>query len=111
LSAAETESESKTGDLNTVTDTELAQVAANSYSAAKIPDGKVKKPFVWKGDPYVAVSFAGGSSAPKCVRCVKLAPREMRSAQNGQPVYTYAEQQKPARQDDDEFGYRGVLVS
>ncbi len=108
LSARATESESKTGDLSTVTDTELAQVAANSYSAAKIPDGKVKKPFLWKGDPYVAVSFADGSSAPKCVKCVMLAPREK---WNGQPVYTYAERQKMARQGDDDFGYRGVLVS
>ena len=55
-----------------VTDNDLAEVAAASYSAVHIAEKqKIRKPFLWNGEPYVAVALQG-----KQAECVKLVPRE-----------------------------------
>jgi DNA polymerase-3 subunit beta len=68
LSGAEPEP----GHAGIVTDNDLAEVAAASYSAVQITEKqKIRKPFLWNGEPYVAVALQG-----KQAECVKLVPRE-----------------------------------
>lgn len=71
LAGSESESdEAGSGDL--VADNDLAEVATASYSAAQIAEKqKIRKPFLWKGEPYVAIALQG-----KQAECVKLIPRE-----------------------------------
>jgi hypothetical protein len=71
LSAAEP-GPADSGRPGVVTDNDLAEVAAASYSAPQIAEKqKIRKPFLWKGEPYIAIALQG-----KQAECVKLVPRE-----------------------------------
>lgn len=60
------------GESGMVVDNDLAEVAAASYSAVQIAEKqKIRKPFLWKGEPYIAIALHG-----KQAECVKLIPRE-----------------------------------
>lgn len=54
-----------------VVDTDLFAIARASYSGDHIREGRIKKPFLWKGEPYICHSVFGNRKA----ECVQLVPR------------------------------------
>lgn len=82
-------------------DPELFAAAEVTYSADRIPSGKIKKPFAYKGCLWVTTGIANGSL--ECTRVVARA--DWRGA-----VTTYAEKSRPPREASGTISYAGVLA-
>jgi DNA polymerase III sliding clamp (beta) subunit (PCNA family) len=81
-----------------IEDDDLFSLAEASRSTEKIPEGKIRKPFFWKGESYVCT----GSSGATC-ECHQVVPADKWTGDKA----TYSERAK-ARPGS--FSYAGILV-
>ncbi len=81
-----------------IEDDDLFALAEASRSTEKIPDGKIRKPFIWKGDLFVCT----GSSGAAC-ECHRVVPADKWTGEKA----SYAER---AKAQPGSFTYAGILV-
>ena len=81
-----------------IEDDDLFTLAEASRSTEKIPEGKIRKPFFWKGELFICTGSAGVSCA-----CRQVVPAGKWTGEK----LTYAER---ARSQPATFTYTGILV-
>jgi hypothetical protein len=81
-----------------IEDDDLFTLAEASRSTEKIPEGKIRKPFFWKGELYVCT----GSTGASC-QCHHVVPADKWTGEK----LTYADK---AKSQPGSFTYAGILV-